>query len=50
MPMASCDIMGMLQGGWGGSWKFDQFDTFGNKMFFPQFTNISSKINHLHNL
>ena len=42
----SHDVIGMIEGGGvglrggGGSWKVDQFDTFG----------ISSKINHVHNL
>ena len=54
--MTSCDIIGAIEGGGvglrggGGSWKVDQFDTFGKKMFFLQFTNISSKINHVLNL
>ena len=52
-PMMSRDVIGMIEGGGvglrggGGSWKVDQFHTFGKK---TQFTNISSKINHVHNL
>ena len=54
--MTSRDVIGMIEGGGvslrggGGSWKGDQFDTFGKKTFIPQFTNVSSKINHVHNL